>query len=156
MDVKVINSFLVAAYDVLGKELGISAEKGRIGSHQDFFNVSDFTIRIAIKGENEGFIWYTMTEKTALAIASKMMDSPVTVMDAMAESALAELGNMISGLAATQLGNASIACTLESPIVMKGKRACMLGDATALAIPLTTPLGHLDIKVCLARVRQNA
>ena len=151
MDVNIINAFLVAAYEVLGKELGISAEKGRIGTHKDFFNISDFTIRLTIKGKNEGIVWYTMTERTALAFAGKMMDTTLTTMDAMAESAIAELGSMISGLAAMQLDKASIACTLESPVIMKGKRACMLGDATALAIPLSTPLGHLDIKVYLKK-----
>lgn len=153
MDVNVINSFLVAAYDILDKELGASAEKGTISLHEGSFDTSEFTIRIGVKGQHEGFIWYTMTEETALAMAGKMMETTLTAMDDMAESALGELANMMSGLASMLLEKAAIGCTLESPIIIKGKMSCFLSDAPALDIPLSvsTPFGHLDIKVYLKK-----
>lgn len=151
MDVNVINAFLVAAYDVLKKELDLAAEKGPISLTEGFVNIPDFTIRIDVTGETQGTIWYCMDNETACSIASRMMDSTITTLDDMAESALGELGNMISGAAAMQLEKVSIPCTPTSPVIMKGKRPCLLEGTSALSIPLTTPLGSMDIKVSIHR-----
>jgi len=73
------------------------------------------SIVIGIMGDIQGCVIYTVKTEAACNIASVMMTAPLTQLDDMSISALAELGNMISGNVATLFSGRGIAVDITPP-----------------------------------------
>lgn len=104
-----------------------------------------------IAGALEGQVIYGMSLITADRIATQMLSQPVVTFDQLAASAVAELGNMITGNAVTLLAEAGIRTTITPPAILRGTnvRVSTL-DIPALAIPLTLgELGEFEVTVSL-------
>jgi len=95
---------------------------------------------------------FGLQEAVALRIVSAMMGGFVlTEMDEMGQSAISELGNMISGNASTILSNQGIAVDITPPQVLKMEQAAGIGPRKALCIPLLMDgIGELDIQVMIS------
>jgi chemotaxis protein CheX len=92
-------------------------------------------------------------------IASEMLGSPVVTFDQLAASALAELGNMISGNSMTLLAGQGYTCDITPPTIIKGSNVKIATlDTPALVIPMRlADIGEFQINVSLKeRVRRAA
>jgi chemotaxis protein CheX len=102
MNVESIVPFLDAVVKVM-PQLGfqnVARGRMRVSDSNKIASLGVMAI-IGLTHQLRGTIVYNMTEQAAKMIASKMMmDMPVPVFDAMAESAISELGNMLAANAA--------------------------------------------------------
>ena len=92
---------------------------------------------------------FGMSVQTATNIASRMVGNPIFSFDALAASAIAELGNMISGNAMTSLSNAGFDSDITPPTIIRGSNVKISTmDIPALVIGFTLgTLGEFELTV---------
>lgn len=150
MKVEYVQPFAVAAVRVLEAELGVSVERGALSAHHEEFTTQDVTVLIGITGEVEGAVLYGTNQSTVQRMVSLMIGEPQEEFDETAQSAIAELGNVISGQAAVIFETEGINCTISPPnlIIGAGTRVTSVG-IPRLIIPFVTSIGEFEIAVSL-------
>lgn len=159
MKAEFINPFIVATTEVLNQELGrpIKIDKGPLAFLESYYTSMDVTVVIGVTGAVQGVVMYGISERTAKNIVSGMLGKPVPIMDRMVESAVAELGNVITGIASAGLEKAGYPCTLAPPTVIVG-RGVMISTVNIkrIQIPLATEVGDMEISVALREANRYA
>ncbi len=150
MRAEIINPFLQAASEVLESELGSPPRRGAIGLQRSAYTSDEVTAVVAVTGEIAGMVLFAMTESTARAMVSKMMDQDFPELDALAQSGIAEIGNVITGRASCLLSEAGFTSDLAPPMLIVG-RGSMIStlDVQRLVIPMETEFGQVEIQVAL-------
>jgi chemotaxis protein CheX len=150
MRAEIINPFLQAATEVLESELGSTPKRGAIGLQRSAYTSDEVTSVVAVTGEVAGMVLFAMTETTARAMVSKMMGQDFDEFDALAQSGIAEIGNVITGRAAVLLSEAGFPSDLAPPMLIVG-RGTMIStlDVQRLVIPMVTEFGEIEIQVAL-------
>jgi chemotaxis protein CheX len=145
-----VNPFVTSASDVLRKEAQSEVIKGTVSLQNTPLVSDEVTVLIGVVGRAQGLVLYGMSEKTAKAIVSTMMGEQVAVFDPTAESAVAELGNVITGRASGELEQAGYPCKIAPPSVVVGKNTSISTlSIQRLVIPLTTRHGDITVHVAL-------
>ncbi|MEK5061618.1 MULTISPECIES: chemotaxis protein CheX [unclassified Paenibacillus] len=152
MKAEVINPFLESARLVFEQLIQISPSAGKLGIKQVEFLEDHIWILIGMTGQLNGKVVFGIQEQVALRIVSAMMGGfVISEMDEMGQSAISELGNMISGNASTILYNQGIAVDITPPQVTKSSHPAMEAVTQALSIPLVMDgIGELDIQVMIS------
>jgi len=150
MKVEYVEPFVAAAMSILSSELQIEVERGKLRADGSYFTTKEVSVLIGITGEVEGNVVYGFHRIVAMDIASRMLGHPLKEFDEMSKSAIAELGNIISGHAATLFEKRKIACAISPPslIIGKGTRIQTVG-IPRLVIPLEIEFGEIEIGVSL-------
>ncbi len=150
LKVQFINPFLKAAYRVLEAETGAVIEKGKMTIEDAYYTTNDITSMIGVVGDVQGTVLYGFSEKTAKELVSVMMGKRVAIIDSLAESAVGELGNMITGVAMAEMERANYNCRISPPLLIIG-RGSMISTLSfkRLVIPLNTQYGEVQIAVAL-------
>jgi chemotaxis protein CheX len=150
MNVKFLNPFLEAIYEVLKTETGIEAKKGELQLDKGPYTTDDITVIIALVGSVEGMVFYSLTERTSIGLVSKMMGEELSEFDSLAQSGIAELGNVITGRASVKLSLAGYEATISPPtlIIGKGSQISTL-DFPRLVVPLSSTLGTITVHIAL-------
>jgi len=150
MDVKYLNPFIEAAAEVLALEVGASVTRGTAAIHRSPYAAHDVTVSLSLLGRVEGTVLYGLSTDTAKQLVSRMMDGePVDGLDELAQSGIAELGNVITGRASIKLAQSGYECNISIPTLIIGTDTQIaIPDAQCLALPLQTQYG--TIEVCLA------
>jgi chemotaxis protein CheX len=150
MRTEFINPFLQAATEVLGSELGSVPERGTIGLQRSAYTSDEVTAVVAVTGDVAGMVIFSMAEQTARGIVSKMLGQDFSEFDALAQSGIAEIGNVITGRAAVLLSEAGYPSDLAPPMLVLGRNTMISTlDVQRLVIPLETELGNIEIQVAL-------
>jgi chemotaxis protein CheX len=111
----------------------------------------EVTIMLGVGGDFvNGIVMYNMDRATAVEIASRMVGDSFSEFAELAQSAVAELGNMITGLAATRLAEVGFPSMITPPALVLGA-GCMIStlDVLRLVVPLESSLGTIEIQVGL-------
>jgi chemotaxis protein CheX len=150
MRVEFINPFLQAATEVLETELGSPPLRGTIGLQRSAYTSDEVTAVVAVTGEVAGIVLFAMADTTARAIVSKMLGQEFPELDALAQSGIAEIGNVITGRAAVLLSEAGFPSELAPPMLLIG-RGTMIStlDMQRLVIPMETEFGMIEIQAAL-------
>jgi len=151
MNVDYINPFVLAALQVLREVLSLEPERGPLSARPRMFTSQQCNILTGIAGSVEGQVIYGMSLITADRVATQMLGHPVVTFDQMAASAIAELGNMITGNALTLLSGAGFSADITPPTVVRGTnvRVSTL-DVPSIAVPMKLgELGEFEINVSL-------
>jgi chemotaxis protein CheX len=150
MRTEFINPFLQAATEVLEAELGSVPRRGNIGLEKSVYTSNDITAAVGVTGEVEGVVLYVMTEATGRGMVSKMMEQDFPEFDDLAQSGIAEIGNVITGRAAVLLAEAGFTSDLTPPMLLLGRGTVIntLG-MQRLVIPLETEFGAIEVQVAL-------
>jgi chemotaxis protein CheX len=150
MRAEIINPFLQAATEVLESELGSPPQRGTIGLQRSGYTSDEVTAVVAVTGEVAGMVLFAMAESTARAMVSKMMGQDFPEFDALAQSGIAEVGNVITGRAAVLLSDAGFPSDLAPPMLLIGRGAMISTlDVQRLVIPMGTEFGMIEIQVAL-------
>jgi len=150
MNVKFLNPFVEAAFEVLRAETNIALERGDLVLEKTPYVTEDVTVVIALVGRVEGTVFYSMSQPTAIALASKIMGEALESFDALAQSGIAELGNVITGRASVKLAQAGFESTISPPTLLLGKGATISTvDFQRLVVPLHGDCGTVDIHLAL-------
>ena len=150
MKVEFVNPFIQAASEVLESELGSQAEHGGLRLEKSAFTTNEVTAVVGVTGSVSGVVLYSMSEATALGIVSRMMGQRFMKLDALAQSGIGELGNVITGRAGVLLAEAGYPSKVSPPglIVGKGTLVTRL-DLSRLVLPLETDVGSLEVQIVL-------
>ncbi|MFD2610839.1 chemotaxis protein CheX [Paenibacillus gansuensis] len=152
MKAEYINPFLEAARIVIEQVINIRPSTGALGVKDVVFVEKYVWIQIGMTGQMSGDIVFGLHEEVALRLVSAMMGGyHITEMDDMTQSAISELGNMISGNASTMLFNQGVRVDITPPKLMHSASAAAFVPKRALTIPLIMDtIGELDIQVLIA------
>jgi chemotaxis protein CheX len=150
MRTEFINPFLQAATEVLEAELGTTPRRGTIGLEKSVNTSNDITAVVGVTGDVLGVVLYVMNEATGRAIVAKIMGQEFPEFDDLAQSGIAEVGNVITGRAAVLLADAGFTSDLAPPMLIVGRGALINTlDMQRLVIPLETGCGALEVQVAL-------
>ncbi|MGI6621250.1 MAG: chemotaxis protein CheX [Bacillota bacterium] len=146
-----INPFVEGAIVFFKHEMGIEIARNKPSIESCHSTPEDVTVLTGVTGDTEGIVLYSMNSRTAKNIASELIGNPVPLYDQMAESALAEMGNIITGQAAARLESLGYTCKLSPPALITGEGALISAvSLNMLVIPLVLGnLGKLSIYVAL-------
>ena len=150
MKVEFVNPFLQAASEVLDSELGGEVERGSLRLQKTAFTTDEVTALVGVTGTLNGLVLYSMSQATALRIVSRVMSQEFEEFDAIAQSGIGELGNVITGRASVLLSEAGYPSNISPPAVVLGEGTMITTlDLIRLVLPLQTDVGPLEIQVVL-------
>ena len=122
MDAKLVNPFIDAFISVM-PQIGFPIPK-RTKVYVQSTNIVNFGVAVMLGFTKQirGNVVYNMNEDTAKFIASTMMmGMPVSEIDAMAQSAIAEMSNMLAANTATNLTALDLEVDISTPSLTVGK-----------------------------------
>lgn len=152
MDVKSIAPFFDAILNVM-PQLGFqNVTRGNM-SVSDINKVTSLGVMaiIGLAHQLRGTVVYNMTEESAKRLASKMMmGMPVPVFDAMAESAISELGNMLAANAAIIFENQGTKMDISPPTLIVGDSCTSTtGDLRRIIIQVLIDEIPMEVNVAI-------
>lgn len=150
MNVKFVNPFVEAAHDVLKAETHLALVRGELRLEKESYVTDEVTVILSVIGRVEGTVFYSMTEKTAVGLASQMLNEPCEKFTGLAQSGIAELGNVITGRASVKLSTNGYESTISTPTMLLGKGATISTlDLARLIVPLNSQCGAFVIHLAL-------
>jgi len=150
MNVKFLNPFVLSAHEILRLEMREDVERGELRLETGAYRTEDVTVIISLVGAVDGAVFYSMASDTAIRFASALMRERLETFDELAQSGIAELGNVITGQASMRLSDAGYESNISTPSLILGKGASISTlEYPRLVVPLTTSLGALTIHLSL-------
>jgi chemotaxis protein CheX len=157
MKVAFVNPFIDAAREVLESELGGDANRGSIRMHKSAYTTDEVTALVGVAGAVSGVVLYSMSEATARNMVARMLGQDCPEFDALAQSGIGELGNVITGRAAALLAVAGYASNITPPALVMGKNTMITTlDLNRLVFPLETEAGTMEIQVVLSETTSRS
>jgi chemotaxis protein CheX len=147
LKVEYINPFIEAGTEVLRKTTQMTVDRGKPSLDNGLFRVPDITVVLGLVGDLCGQVLYGFSVETAMGIASRMMGGEeVTEMDDMSRSAIAELGNMITGNAASRFSKLGLNIDVSTPSLITGSNMRITWPLhNALIVPVSTECGEMVV-----------
>ena len=150
MDVKLLNPFIQAAVEVLKAEIGAEVKRGELSLQKSALTSDDITVLINLVGDVYGVVMYGMPTATGLGLVSKIMGQEFSELNALAQSGVAELGNVISGQATIRFSEAGFHSNISTPMVLTGKGIEISTlDFHRIVVPLETQFGPFTAHLAL-------
>ncbi len=150
MDVKLLNPFIQAAVEVLKAEVGADIVREEISLQKSSLTSDDITVLINLIGDVYGVVMYGMRMSTGLAMVSRIMGQQMGDLNSLAQSGVAELGNVISGRATIRFSEAGYQSNISTPTVLIGSGIQISTlDFPRIVVPLNTELGYFTVHLAL-------
>ncbi len=151
MNVKLLNPFVQAAVEVLKAEVGVEVTRGEISLQRSSLTSDDITVLLNLVGDVYGVVMYGMSRSTGLEMVSSILGQRFEEINALAQSGVAELGNVISGRATIRFSEAGYKSNISTPTVLIGSGVQISTlDFPRIVVPLETQFGcftaHLALK----------
>ncbi|MBR6012459.1 MAG: chemotaxis protein CheX [Selenomonadaceae bacterium] len=155
MDAKLVNPFIDAFMAVM-PQIGFPTPTRKKVFLQDRNIVSNgVVVMVGFTKQMRGNVVYNMKEDVAKFVASTMMmGMPVAEFDAMAQSAICELSNMLSANSATNLTKMGLEVDISTPNLTIGQGLSVkISDSQYLTIEMD--LGGHSVDIAIAVDRNN-
>ena len=150
MNVQFLNPFVEAAFEVLAAETELEMKRGELKLDRETYITSDVTVIISLVGQIEGNVFFSMDKETALKLASRMMGEKFDEFDMLAQSGVAELGNVITGRAGIKLAKNGYAFNISPPTLIMGAGSTVSTlDYPRLLVPMFGSCGMIHIHLAL-------
>lgn len=150
MKVQYVNPFVEASFSVIEMTMGTKPQKGQLAARPAVFTSQQCNVITGVTGQIEGQVIYGMSLVMADKVASQMLGQPIHTFDQLAASAIAELGNMITGNAMSLLAEAGYACDITPPSIIRGTNVKISTlDIPALVVPICLDFGEIEITISL-------
>jgi chemotaxis protein CheX len=150
LKVEYINPFLDAAFEVFETETSVRLEKGPLSMQSSSQTSQEVNVMIGVTGELHGQVIYGMSSKTAKKIASAMIGKQVVLLDMLAQSAISELGNMMTGLATAKFSEIYNNLAITPPTLIIGTNVLISTiDIQRLYVTLESELGDIEVSIAL-------
>ena len=141
-----VNPFIISVCKIMKDMCMLDLKFGKPTLSKGSYAEDASIIKLGLVGSLEGQVLLNIEKPTVLEIVSKMMMAPVSEIDALGQSAISELGNMIAGNAATVFANNGIAIDITPPTYVVGGDF-ELGVPAVFSIPFTSEAGNLTVDV---------
>jgi chemotaxis protein CheX len=156
MNVKFLNPFVDATCEVILVETSIKMSRGELSLEKEPYVTDDVMVIISLVGKVVGNVIFGMSKETALALASKIMGEPFSDFNMLAQSGIAELGNVITGKASVKLTEAGFESVISPPTMLQGKGATISTlDIARLVVPFHSEVGTISIHLALREGTQR-
>ncbi|MBU5478680.1 chemotaxis protein CheX [Eubacterium sp. MSJ-13] len=141
-----VNPFIISVSKIMKDICMLDLNMGKPFVKDDKYEGDSSLIKLGIIGALKGEVVLSLHYETALAVISKMMMMPVSEIDAIGQSAISELGNMIAGNAATVFANDGIIIDITTPDYSTGEEH---GESSKqmFCVPFTSDIGELSINI---------
>lgn len=152
MDVKLINPFIDALTTVMPQIGFPNISRAGVQLREKAVTSLGVTIIVGFTRGVCGNIAYNLTEDTAKAIASTMMcGMPVNDFDDIAQSAIAEMGNILTATASTNLSALGLVTDISPPSLTVGNGFSLrISDSQYIVIEMNLGGSHkIEINVAL-------
>lgn len=150
INVKYLIPFVDAAYEVLKAEAHHQMKRGQLSLEKGLYITNEVTVILSLVGDITGTVFYSMNTQTTLNIISVILGEKLTELDALAQSGIAELGNVITGRASVKLSHTGFESTISPPTLMLGAGATISTlDLPRLIVPLEGAPGKIVIHLAL-------
>ena len=141
-----VNPFIISVCKIIQDMCMLDLKIGKPNMTQGNYLGTSSIIKLGLVGQLQGEVLLNIEQPVALEIVSKMMMSPVTEIDALGQSAISELGNMVAGNAATVFANSDILIDITPPTYYTG------GDfkpdvPQVFSIPFSCDAGNMSVDV---------
>jgi chemotaxis protein CheX len=135
----IVSAFVEAAQEVLLAETALSVTYRAAELSDRVYVTDEVTVIISLVGDINGTVLYSLSEALALKLAGHMLGEPLAAgLDALAQSGIAELGNVITGQASIKLSQAGYEVKISPPTLLLGPGTSVSTlDLPRLVIPLT-------------------
>lgn len=148
----VSEAFEVSAAEVLQQEMGAPTEARPVAVRAGPYRTDDVTVVIGLARGVEGAMILSMTNATALQYVSNVMGTPMEKLDALGQSGVGELANVIAGRAGARLAAKGHDMVIMPPTVLLGRDTVISTlRLPRLVVPVQTPLGLVEIHVATKR-----
>lgn len=115
-------------------------------------NEQEVAVVVELTGDIEGVVLFRFPQSTTLKIVKLMCGMEIDQLDAFVTSAMAEMSNIISGNAVTNLSQENYHCDIKPPQIMIGDRD-KLPLHLKSSIPLQSAVGYIQIDMSLSKNR---
>ena len=150
MDVKLLNPFVQAAAEVLKVEAGIEVSRGDVTLQKSSLTSDDITVLLNLIGDVYGVVMYGMDMSTGLKMVSSIMGQRFDELNPLAQSGVAELGNVISGRATIRFSEAGYQSNISTPTILIGSGVQISTlDFPRIVVPLNTEFGRFTAHLAL-------
>lgn len=150
MNVKLLNPFVQAAVEVLKAEVGTQVERGEITLQKSALTSNDITVLLNLIGDVYGVVMYGMELSTGLSLVSSIMGQKFETFTPLAQSGVAELGNVISGRATIRFSEAGYRSNISTPTMLIGSGIQISTlDFPRIVVPLQTDFGCFTAHLAL-------
>jgi len=138
MKIEYINPFIQASQSIIVQTTGFTTSIGKVYIKNRPYKGNEVVVLIGLTGEIQGSTTISMNNILACKIAAAMMGvASIPVLDEIAKSAIAELGNMILGNAAGIFSKNKINIDITPPIVFTGENIELsISNSVIICIPL--------------------
>ena len=149
--VELVQPYLQAAKEVIGRETGSQVNVGKVSLKKPPASTDEVSILIGVTGQIQGVVMLMMALRTALNVVGQITGEVYNELDELAQSAVAEMANVISGRGGIALSALGRETTISPPAVLVGNVGGNVStlDIPIYAIPLETPYGTIDLQVAL-------
>jgi chemotaxis protein CheX len=149
-NVKFMNPFVEAAAEVLAKEVSAKVERGTLSLQKSAMTSDQITVLLSLVGQVQGVVLYGLSISTALSLVSKMMGQEFNEFDNLAQSGIAELGNVITGCATVKLSKEGFAAEISPPTLVLGEGIQISTlDFPRVVVQLMTEMGDITVHLAL-------
>jgi chemotaxis protein CheX len=151
MQTDLVQAFVQAALDVLAQEVGGEVSAGNVRVLSSAQTSEAVTVIVGVSGDVSGMMLLGMSEPTARAIVSKMLAEPCPYFDEMAQSGIAELGNVIAGLATRGLETQGLQVTISPPALIAGGPGIIISTVNfrRFVVQLRTAVGDIVLHAAI-------
>ncbi|MCJ7624396.1 MAG: chemotaxis protein CheX [Anaerolineaceae bacterium] len=124
--------------------------RGTLTLHKSALSANDITVLISLVGQIQGVVLYGLSIDTGLALVSRITDQEFTEFDNLAQSGVAELGNVITGRATVKLAEAGFHSMISPPTLIQGSGITISTlDFSRIMVPLITEVGDILVHSAL-------
>jgi len=160
MKVEYLNPFVKSVVDILEATVGKKPAKGKVFLRDKYpYKTEDVAILVGMTGMLAGQVVISMGMNCAKGIAAIMlMEENLQELDEYAQSALAEIANMVTANATIGLSEIGCSCDITPPSVVTGQRleiSCQEHVKT-IVIPLEMDIGHVDVNISIVETAKYA
>jgi chemotaxis protein CheX len=147
---EIIGPFVAAAAEVLHAEAGVAVRRGQLSLASGSIITRDVATIVSVVGQVEGMVLYNLSFPMCLALVSRMVGQEFDQFDGLAQSGIAELGNVMAGRAVTKLSAAGFVADISVPTMVIGQRTQVTApNLQRLVVPLETEVGGLEMHLAL-------
>lgn len=161
MDYRYINPFITSAISIIKETTGVDVRRKRVYLHKGKESIGGVGIILGLSGDIKGRVVYEFSRGMTMRLASKMIEqSELDFGDKeeflkLLESAILELGNLISGKAIGVLLGNGYNCNITPPDFWFGKDVSLVPFyLLTIVIELATPYGDFTINLSIQKKKE--
>lgn len=150
MDAKLYAPFVSAFFEVLPQFGFNEVKRGDLKLKDKLTTALGVTALIGLSKDVRGNVGYSMSLDTAQSVAGKMMGMPpVAEFDQMAQSAIAELANILTSSVVIAYEKQNLIVAISPPALITGENVTVMSQVNTLAIQIFTDAGLIEVNASL-------